>query len=700
MEGEVEGRPLQRLRTVTPGRSCIACARRKIKCDRAQPCGYCNRLHAQCRYPDFEIRDKLNHMPDDAVNARLRRIEILLRRLQDSVSAKEQPQSASSADKPVVDTTPEVYSPSRPSHATLPLGGKLVAGRQDSRFTSGGFWTELDDENPGENSDGPADPGTQLADTTSSSMPEANSILFSSLSMVGGSTGLPALEQLFSLWQLFIDRVDPLLKILHVPTTQRQIFRAGSALTEEDPSFTSLLFAVCYAATSSIRTGLASESDTALIRYQHGLQAALSRAEFLSKPTLHSLQALVLFLICARHHADRTYIWSMTGLTTRLAVKLGLHQDPTSHEMAPLVTEMQRRLWWQIVILDVLTAEENDMDPAIHEHTFDTKMPSNFNDQDLDGSMTTPPSPSGGRTEMIFALQRIAISYAARKILFSAKFVMDNGYEILSVEQKTDFIDDLQRMLHEKYYRHCDPQIPLCALTTTASRLVLSRMKLTVASSRRSGDPSPSPSNLMMSCIHIVEGIQYLHAHELHEKWIWLFQRYVEWDAVAILLSCLTKSDSGGSEQVWSLIDKFWASWSHRVPPGSIRRRWHRLESLRKKAQAKRDDERSSMGHERSWDILGQPATFANPVEAFRRGTIGADLSRVGTTYLSPQSTAHMLASRQAEHMAPSNLASATSALDTQQIPQPMPWDWEVDAAMTMDSSWNMGLDEFNLSGW
>ncbi|KAK5689949.1 hypothetical protein LTR17_026098 [Elasticomyces elasticus] len=337
-------------------------------------------------------------MPDDAVHARLRRIEILLRRLQDSVSAKEQPQSTPSTGRPVVDTNSEAQSLPRSSHATSPPGGKLVAGRQESRFTSGGFWTELDDKNPGEDSDGPDSAQTQLADAMSAGSFEANLIISPSLGMTGPISG------------------------------------------------------------------------------------------------------------------------SMTGLATRLAVKLGLHQDPSSLGVTPLVAEMRRRLWWQVVILDVLTSEENDMDPAIHEHTFDINMPSNFNDQDLDSSMTASPPPSDGRTEMIFALQRIEISYAARKIFFPAKFAADNCYEILSMEQKSDFIDDLQRMLHEKYYRHCDPRIPLCALTPTASRLVLSRMKLTVVSSRRSGNPSPSPSNLTMGCVHIVAGIQYLHEHELHEQ--------------------------------------------------------------------------------------------------------------------------------------------------------------------------------------
>jgi hypothetical protein len=38
-------------RVIAPGRSCLECCRRKIKCDRASPCAYCIRLKLPCQYP-------------------------------------------------------------------------------------------------------------------------------------------------------------------------------------------------------------------------------------------------------------------------------------------------------------------------------------------------------------------------------------------------------------------------------------------------------------------------------------------------------------------------------------------------------------------------------------------------------------------------------------------------------------------------
>ena len=123
--------------------------------------------------------------------------------------------------------------------------------------------------------------------------------------------------------------------------------------------------------------------------------------------------------------------------------KAGLHQDPATLHLPPFVSKMRRRLWWQILILDVLTAEENDMDPSIYEHNYDANFPVNGNDQDPDLSMRGPVKSDTRRTEMLFALQRSEISYGARKVLFSDKFAQDNGYKKLSTDAKNEFLDSL-----------------------------------------------------------------------------------------------------------------------------------------------------------------------------------------------------------------------------------------------------------------
>lgn len=584
----IDEQPPRRLRNIPPGRSCIACKRRKIRCDRGQPWGYCTKLKSPCRYPDLEqSENKSSSSSERDVLTRLRRIETLLARLQDSSHQLAPEQNTDSNGAPTARLKQGSDRQESSLDSLSPSSGKLLVQKTEARFVSGSFWTSLDEESNGETSDAPEYANSESVDELDSHAFEADSILFASDDPERSyAHHHPPGNQVFALWQLFLDRVDPLLKLVHVPMTQRQIIQAGSFLTAVDPAFESLMFAIYYAAASSTQNDLLDKwHRNALSRYRTGLHKALIRANFLSKPDFVSLQALTLYLICARQGVDRTYIWSMVGVAIRLATRLGLHQDPSALGLAPFVAEMRRRLWWQIVILDVLTAEENDMDPALLESSFDTQMPSNVNDQDLDIAMTAPVTSTDRRTEMMFALQRIEISYAARKVLFSAKFTADNGYESRSEEGKNQFLDDLHKELAAKYYHYCDLNIPLCGLTTTSGRVVLSRMRLMINSKRRSEVSSFSAPELMSNCIDIVEQIQHLRAHEIYQKWTWLFQRYVEWDAVAFLLDILSKWRCEDPDKVWALIREFWASWKHKVPLGSIRRRWHRLESLKKKAE-------------------------------------------------------------------------------------------------------------------
>ena len=48
------------------------------------------------------------------------------------------------------------------------------------------------------------------------------------------------------IWQRFIDNIDPLLKLLHIPSLQRQIVNAIRALDRVEPYAECQMFAVYY----------------------------------------------------------------------------------------------------------------------------------------------------------------------------------------------------------------------------------------------------------------------------------------------------------------------------------------------------------------------------------------------------------------------------------------------------------------------
>lgn len=122
-------------------------------------------------------------------------------------------------------------------------------------------------------------------------------------------------------------------------------------------------------------------------------------------------------------------------------------------------------------------SEEQSSDPTITEQSFDTKIPSNINDDDIWPEMTEPPKEHEGCTEMTFDLIRYEVGNTARFLTYRPPGVSmcptifrDNH----SLEDKERLIQNLSIYLENKYLRYCDMSIPLQWVAANVSRLVSS----------------------------------------------------------------------------------------------------------------------------------------------------------------------------------------------------------------------------------
>lgn len=83
---------------------------------------------------------------------------------------------------------------------------------------------------------------------------------------------------------------------------------------------------------------------------------------------------------------------------------MGLHRDGESLNLTPFETEMRRRLWWQLVILDAMWALLSGMSYPVVSVNWTTKLPRNVNDADLFPGSSEPIQEREGPTEMGFCL--------------------------------------------------------------------------------------------------------------------------------------------------------------------------------------------------------------------------------------------------------------------------------------------------------
>ncbi|KAG9614701.1 hypothetical protein KCU77_g368, partial [Aureobasidium melanogenum] len=292
----------------------------------------------------------------------------------------------------------------------------------------------------------------------------------------------PQPVQIFQLWQAYIDNVNPMTNILHVQTMQRMVLQATSCNSEELPKPSrALLSSVFLAAVESLSDEdclnlMMLPKDECVRNLFVMTKECLVDANFMEVATTENLQALVLYLIAARQHRTPQSLWMVIGVAVRLAHRLGIHREKNLQSMTVFAAEMNRRLWWQLHLLNrhyVNLCEDIDSSDPAHILIFDTKRPLNLNEADLHPDMTTLPPEREGITDMVFCSIRYEIGSFVRDLSLTAES-----------QSRIGAIQQLEARLEEKYARHCDGSIPLqrvsrCFVRTTGYRLALRHCHLT-----------------------------------------------------------------------------------------------------------------------------------------------------------------------------------------------------------------------------
>lgn len=118
----------------------------------------------------------------------------------------------------------------------------------------------------------------------------------------------PEPAQVVRLWQIYLERVNPLTKIIHVPTLQPFVIEAAGASSGIPLNVESLLFAIYAMAVVSLDEDeciqlLGIEREEAIKKFSAGVRIALMKLGFLTSYDLVTLQALVIYLVRLRHRA-------------------------------------------------------------------------------------------------------------------------------------------------------------------------------------------------------------------------------------------------------------------------------------------------------------------------------------------------------------------------------------------------------------
>lgn len=329
------------------------------------------------------------------------------------------------------------------------------------------------------------------------------------------------------------------------------------------------------------------------LKFRHGLEHALARADFLNVPDLVLVQAFAIFLVLVRRHDSPRFVWMMTGMAIRLGQALGLHRDGTNFKhLTPFEIEMRRRLWWVLIFLDVRASEDQGMDLTIAAGTFDTKRPLNINDEDLHPDTKEMPQDQEGLTDA--SIMRISISMCEiTRQMMAPSFKS----QAPSMEEQSRLLNEYYQILEREFLQYSTKSGNISYwVQVTVAQLWMAKMTLLTYLPVLFSSPSEHFSDehrgkLLVTAIEVAEYNHALNAEQACRHWRWLYQTYTHWHAVVYLLIEITRRPwSPLVERAWVALHSAWL-----IPTQShmdkTQRIWFPLRKLMGQARQHREKE-------------------------------------------------------------------------------------------------------------
>jgi hypothetical protein len=288
-----------------------------------------------------------------------------------------------------------------------------------------------------------------------------------------------------------------------------------------------------------------------------------------------------------RSHDKSRSSWTLIGLAVRIAHGLGLHRDGAGLAHSAFEAEMRRRLWWELVILDMKASEDRGNEPMIAEHTFNTKIPCNLNDEDFGHDSQHPLPDRKGVTDMTFSLTCMDVSNTARKVNFVPPAA---EHQPLTLQEKEELVKQCSDRIENHHLAGCDISNPHHWLLYMLGRLLILKLWSAIQyplQSRQQEDPPRGQS--LRTVVSLLEINDMIETHEAAARFTWYFTTYVPWHTLAVALAELCNETQGPlADRAWAVVEKCYNKYSDRVADTKEGMLWRPIKSLLKRAQAAR----------------------------------------------------------------------------------------------------------------
>jgi hypothetical protein len=135
----------------------------------------------------------------------------------------------------------------------------------------------------------------------------------------------PDTKLALQLWNLYVKSVDPVLKILHIPTVQSTVIATILDPRSAPSSTVALTFAIYFAAVTVLchdnnndPIDLPCEKLKLLKRYKMSLDRLLLITDLMNQPEMTALQALAIYVVSTEAGPEATVLPNSIGTSNRI----------------------------------------------------------------------------------------------------------------------------------------------------------------------------------------------------------------------------------------------------------------------------------------------------------------------------------------------------------------------------------------------
>lgn len=531
-------------------------------------CSTCRKARLECVYQE-PLPRKRKRKTVDSVHERLEHYEKLLKQngLIEEEESNPPPTPAQKAEAPFLG----IQGVSRHVSMKGVGDGKLLPSSRPgrSRYIDSNVWKNLGEFHPSsdeEDADDPSPAGLYRSPTTDD--PVSTALLGPNSPPVALIDFHPTYESAMKLWKIYVDNIDPIIKLVHVPSGVAIVQRAAANPSSASKATEALLFAVYHFAAKTITEAecerMFGEPQVKLVaRYHDAVRQALVNAHFLRTTDLMTLQAYMLFLLSIRSHYDPHTFWILTGIAVRLAQRMGLHRDGEALGLKPFDVQIRRRVFWQILPLDGMAGQLCGTGISISPDSWDVLQPLNLNDTDIWPEMTETPQPRTGATDMIFCLARTTIA----KFIQKANPPMGNvakvwaGDDIAYAEKQLDEVEDEMEL---KYLRYCDWANPIHIMTMGMIRgsLCSGKLRLRLSRAKRLQDvPDDERRQIWSLAMRMIDYDISTYENNLIQVFKWHLKAFFQWDPLIWILNEIRRHPQAHEyDPDWSKIEKMYSN--------------------------------------------------------------------------------------------------------------------------------------------